>query len=89
MAYEKCKINQLFLQCNNNFYATSSAKFDIMVGGSFPYRMVMVLMNIVVGASMEYLVNRYSVTRRKNLFKGLVALVLLVTNIVWIVATII
>lgn len=57
--------------------------------GSFPYRMVMVLMNIVVGASMEYLVNRYSVTRRKNLFKGLVALVLLVTNIVWIVATII
>lgn len=32
MAYEKCKINQLFLQCNNNFYATSSAKFDIMVG---------------------------------------------------------
>lgn len=49
---------------------------------SFPYRMVMVLMNIVVGASMEYLVNRYSVTRRKNLFKGLVALVLLVTNIV-------
>ena len=33
--------------------------------GSFPYRMVMVLMNIVVGASMEYLVNRYSVTRRK------------------------
>ncbi|MGK4062265.1 hypothetical protein AB0Y05_07735 [Lactobacillus johnsonii] len=58
-------------------------------GGSFPYRMVMVLMNIVVGASMEYLVNRYSVTRRKNLFKGLVALVLLVTNIVWIVATII
>ena len=60
-----------------------------MVGGSFPYRMVMVLMNIVVGASMEYLVNRYSVTRRKNLFKGLVALVLLVTNIVWIVATIV
>ena len=57
--------------------------------GSFPYRMVMVLMNIVVGASMEYLVNRYSVTRRKNLFKGLVALVLLVTNIVWIVATIV
>lgn len=31
MAYEICKINQLFLQCNNNFYATSSAKFDIMV----------------------------------------------------------
>nr|WP_258562068.1 hypothetical protein [Lactobacillus johnsonii] len=59
--------------------------------GSFPYRMVMVLMNIVVGASMEYLVNRYfvTVTRRKNLFKGLVALVLLVTNIVWIVATIV
>ena len=56
--------------------------------GSFPYRMVMVLMNIVVGASMEYLV-RYFVTRRKNLFKGLVALVLLVTNIVWIVATIV
>ena len=58
-------------------------------GGSFLYRMVMVLMNIVVGASMEYLVNRYFVTRRKNLFKGLVALVLLVTNIVWIVDTII
>lgn len=57
--------------------------------GSFPYRMVMVLMNIVVGASMEYLVNRYSVTRRINLFKGLVDLVLLVTNMVWIVATII
>lgn len=57
--------------------------------GGFPYRMVMVLMNIVVGASMEYLVNRYFVTRRKNLFKGLVALVLLVTNIVWIVDTII
>lgn len=57
--------------------------------GNFPYRMVMVLMNIVVGASMEYLVNRYFVTRRKNLFKGLVALVLLVTNIVWIVATIV
>ena len=88
-AYEKCEINQLFLQCNDNFYTTSSTKFNIMVGGSFPYRMVMVLMNIVVGASMEYLVNRYSVTRRKNLFKGLVALVLLVTNIVWIVATII
>lgn len=57
--------------------------------GSFPYRMVMVLMNIVVGASMEYLVNRYSVTRRINLFKGLVALVLLVTNIFWIVAAMI
>ena len=57
--------------------------------GSLPYRMGMVLMNIVVGTSMEYLVNRYSVTKRINLFKGLVALVLLVTNIVWIVATIV
>lgn len=28
--------------------------------GSFPYRMVMVLMNIVVGASMEYLLTKYS-----------------------------
>lgn len=46
-------------------------------------------MNIVVGTSMEYLVNRYSVTKRINLFKGLVALVLLVTNIVWIVAAMI
>lgn len=34
IAYEKYKINQLFLQCNNNFYATSSAKFNIMVGKS-------------------------------------------------------
>lgn len=56
---------------------------------SLPYRMEMVLMNIVVGTSMEYLVNRYSVTKRINLFKGLVALVLLVTNIVWIVAAMI
>lgn len=31
-AYEKCKINQLFLQCNDNFYTTSSTKFNIMVG---------------------------------------------------------
>lgn len=38
--------------------------------GSFSYRMVMVLMNIVVGASMEYLVNRYSVTKRKTYLKG-------------------
>ncbi|CCI82532.1 Putative uncharacterized protein [Lactobacillus hominis DSM 23910 = CRBIP 24.179] len=55
--------------------------------GSLPYRMVTVLMNVVVGASMEYLVNRYSVTKRKTYLKGLVALILLVTNIVWIVVT--
>ncbi len=49
--------------------------------------MVMVLMNVVAGASMEYLVNRYSVTKRKTYLKGLVTLILLVTNIVWIAVT--
>ncbi len=56
--------------------------------GNFSYRMVMVLMNIVVGASMEYLVNRFSSTRRP-LFKGMVALILLFINIIWILVTVI
>ncbi len=47
----------------------------------------MVLMNLVIDASMEYLVNRYSSTEKKNLYKGLTALGLLFTNIVWILVT--
>ncbi len=43
----------------------------------------MVLMNIVVGTSMEYLINRFSLVRRP-LFKGLVALILLFINVIWI-----
>ncbi|WP_297814958.1 hypothetical protein [uncultured Lactobacillus sp.] len=55
--------------------------------GNLSYRVVMVLMNLVIGASMEYLVNRYSSTEKKNLYKGLTALGLLFTNIVWILVT--
>lgn len=54
--------------------------------GNFPYRMVMVLMNIIIGASVEYLVNQL---QKRPLFKGIVALVLLVTNIIWIAITMI
>lgn len=57
--------------------------------GNFPYRMVMVLMNIVIGASVEYLVNQLTSLQKRPLFKGIVALVLLVTNIIWIVITMI
>lgn len=56
--------------------------------GNISFRVVMVLMNIVVGVSMEYLVNRFSSTRRP-LFKGLVALILLFINIIWILVTVI
>ncbi|MCO0808059.1 hypothetical protein NGA74_09655 [Lactobacillus helveticus] len=57
--------------------------------GNFPYRMVMVFMNIVIGASVEYLVNQLTSLQKRPLFKGIVALVLLVTNIIWIVITMI
>ncbi|NRN88356.1 hypothetical protein IMAU30077_02113 [Lactobacillus helveticus] len=57
--------------------------------GNFPYRMVMVLMNIVIGASVEHLVNQLTSLQKCPLFKGIVALVLLVTNIIWIVITMI
>jgi hypothetical protein len=57
--------------------------------GNFPYRMVMVLMNIVIGASVEHLVNQLTSLQKRPLFKGIVALVLLVTNIIWIVITMI
>lgn len=57
--------------------------------GNFSYRMVMVLMNIVIGASVEYLVNQLTSLQKRPLFKGIVALVLLVTNIIWIVITMI
>lgn len=51
--------------------------------GNISFRVVMVLMNIVVGTSMEYLINRFSLVRRP-LFKGLVALILLFINVIWI-----
>lgn len=54
--------------------------------GNISFRVVMVLMNIVVGASMEYLINRFSLIRHP-LFKGLVALILLFINVIWILAT--
>lgn len=57
--------------------------------GNFPYRMIMVLMNIVIGASVEHLVNQLTSLQKRPLFKGIVALVLLVTNIIWIVITMI
>ncbi|MBW8008838.1 hypothetical protein E0714_05140 [Lactobacillus helveticus] len=57
--------------------------------GNFPYSMVMVLMNIVIGASVEYLVNQSTSLQKRPLFKGIVALVLLVINIIWIVITMI
>lgn len=57
--------------------------------GNFPYRMVMVFMNIVIGASVEYLVNQLTSLQKRPLFKGIDALVLLVTNIIWIVITMI
>lgn len=56
--------------------------------GSFSYRMIMVLMNIVVGASMEYLVNRFASLKNFHLFKVIIALVLLLINIVWIVVVV-
>ena len=46
-------------------------------------------MNIVIGASVEYLVNQLTSLQKRPLFKGIVALVLLVTNIIWIVITMI
>lgn len=57
--------------------------------GNFPYRMVMVLMNIIIGTSIEYLVNQSTSLQKRPLFKGIVALILLVTNIIWIIITMI
>lgn len=57
--------------------------------GNFPYRMVTVLMNIIIGTSIEYLVNQSTSLQKRPLFKGIVALILLVTNIIWIIITMI
>lgn len=57
--------------------------------GNFPYRMVMVFMNIIIGTSIEYLVNQSTSLQKRPLFKGIVALILLVTNIIWIIITMI
>lgn len=57
--------------------------------GNFTYRMVMVLMNIIIGTSIEYLVNQSTPLQKRPLFKGIVALILLVTNIIWIIITMI
>lgn len=57
--------------------------------GSIEYRLIMVVLNIICGFGMEYLVNKKAASPKYNLWKGCIALILLIINVVLILVKII